>query len=272
MKPESRKRLFLIIAITVLSFFMANRIFFFKQGFLEYFSNNLIYPVLSIGNKIIQPIKTFFQKRAAYNQLYKEYLELKEESENLLAQNVKLKSSINYQEETREVLEFKKRYNLNTAIMAKVLAKNISQDEHYFLLNRGLNDGIKKDMVATYKFQLVGRITEVYRWHSKLLLVTDSNCKVAAYANSTNAKGIVVGENKINSYKMSYVSHLSQIQEDDLVLSSGQGLIFPEGFCLGKIINCQTEDIYHKITIKPLVDLSQISFCLLLNQEKIEAF
>ncbi|MCF7899852.1 hypothetical protein K9L05_04390, partial [Candidatus Babeliales bacterium] len=90
-----------------------------------------------------------------------------------------------------------------------------------------------------------------YKYFSKILLITDKRSKVSVFANNTGAVGISIGKNKINSFNMGYVSHLSKIENQDLIISSGQGLIFPEGFCLGKIKKFKLDNLSYKIGIEP---------------------
>jgi rod shape-determining protein MreC len=272
MHNPKRKKFTLIIILTSLFFFVANRIFFYKKGMLENIASNITYPVLWLSSTISQPIKYFFQRKQSYNELQKQYIQLKENYENLQAENIKLNASMHFEEKTYELLDFQKRYNYENKLLAKILSKNITQEEHSFLIDQGSNNGIEKNMVALYKFQIIGKVTQVFRWYSKVLLITDHNCKIAAYTNTTNAGGIVVGKNDINYCNFEYVSHLSKIKPNDLVISSGQGLIFPEGFCLGQITKSKIEGLYHKITIEPLVDIKTLDYCLLTNQEKINSF
>lgn len=68
-----------------------------------------------------------------------------------------------------------------------------------------------------------------------MVLITDKHSEVAAYTNITNANGIVKGINNPDECELIYVNHLLSVSDEDLVLSSGQGLVFPEGFCLGQV-------------------------------------
>ena len=122
-------------------------------------------------------------------------------------------------------------------------------------------------MVAVHNTQLVGRVSEVFPYHCKVILITDSGCKVAAHTARSKAHGIVVGTNIINTCSLSYVSHLQKINDDDMVLSSGQGLVFPEGFCLGRIAQHSVNGLCHNIDIKPLIDFTKLEFCVLLNRD-----
>lgn len=272
MATQTQKKIIWILGGGLLIFFILNKITSPNKGILERIANGITYPFILVCNKVTQPFQNFSENKKSYTGLLEQYKKLKEDYENILVENIKLKASVNYEKISSDILDFQERYDLKEAILAKILVKNFSEDEHYFWVNRGSKDGIEKNMVAIYKFQIVGKVVDVNRWSSKILLITDKNCKVSAYTNTTYAQGIVVGKNKQNSCNMMYVSYLAKINNDDFIISSGQGMIFPEGFCLGKIIKYSTKGLYHKIKVKPLMDFEYLTFCLLVKQEKIKAF
>lgn len=272
MATQTQKKFYWIIGGALLTLFLLGKIASPNKGILERIANGITYPFVLVCNKITQPFQNFFENKKSFTGLFEQYKKLKEDYENILIENVKLKASINYEKISNDLLDFQERYELRDAKLAKILVKNFSEDEHYFLVNRGSKDGIEKNMVAIYKFQIIGKVVDVDRWSCKILLITDKNCKVSSYTNTTYAQGIVVGKNKPNACSMMYVSYLSTIHPDDFIISSGQGMIFPEGFCLGKITKYSTKGLYHKIRVKPLVDFEYLNFCLLVNQEKITAF
>jgi rod shape-determining protein MreC len=268
------QKLTIFIITSLLTLFLINRIFFFKKGLLENIASTFIYPVLLITNKIKTPVLCFFEKKKKYSQLLRDYNKLKKENQDLITENIKLHCTLKHYNLSKEIIDFQERYKLENGIPAKIIGKNFSSEEHYFLINKGSRDSITKDMVAVYKFQILGKITTVYPWYSKLKLITDKTCKVAAFTNITEAQGIITGQGKKDSYHMDYVSHLERISLEDFVISSGQGLIFPEGFCLGKVKDFATEGIYHHINVEPLIpfDSQELKFCLVIDQEKITSF
>jgi rod shape-determining protein MreC len=255
-----------------LTLFLVTRIFFFKSTIIEQAASYLIYPALKFSHTVTKPIKKLFKKRRSYNDLLNYCNFLKNQNEKLLTENIKLKSLNRYAHKSKELREFADRYKLDNAIPAKILMKNLSPTEHSFIVNRGSRNGVEKNMVALYKFQLLGRVTEVFPTYSKITLISDRQSKVSAYTNSSNANGIVTGTNKINRIDLRHISHLKRVNNGDFVLSNGQGLIFPEGFCLGKIINITTDDICHHVEVEPLIDFNTIEMCHLTNQSKMNLF
>ncbi len=253
------------LSIFLLSFFVANQILFFQDGLLERYATNIAYPFVYVATGISNFIHKCVERKESYEQLRSELKILRQKYDDVCSENIKIKATINFDLDTKDLREFKERYNFEKLLLAKILVKNLKRDSQFFLINRGKFSGAKKNMVGIYKTQLLGKITEVYDYYSKLTLITDESCKVAAYTGSTKATGIVVGQNKMNLCKMNYVSHLLDVDDNDLVFSSGKGLVFPEGFCIGKIIKHlhSHDSLYHDIEIEPMINIKAVKYCLL---------
>jgi rod shape-determining protein MreC len=262
---------YLNIFLLLVSLILIYRITFYQNSGLENLFANISHPFLIVGNKVSNTIKNIFSKNKTLENILIENNLLRQANEMLLYENTELKSSINYQDRGQEILDFKKRYSLNNFIYADIIFKKISNAEHYFIINTGTLHGIANNMIATYKYQVIGRVTQTSRWHSKITLITDKKSKISAYANKSGATGIVQGKNIINKLDFNFVSHLTQIDLGDFIISSGKGLIYPEGYLLGSIINFEKQDLYYKIELEPLIDLAQLQSCLITSQETINA-
>lgn len=236
------------------------------RGFCERLSSYLLYPVLRAQHIVVAPVKTFFEHRRSYAELEQEFKKIKAERDSLTKELIQLRAECDYFGETKELIAFAKRYDDSNTQIAQIVLKQFTDQAHYFLVDKGVHHGIKPDMVAVYKNNLVGKITHVYPYYSKLQLVTDKKCSVAVYCAKTNASGIHEGINQCEQTVVQYVSHLAKVKEGDWVLSSGQGLIFPKGFSLGVIAYAKKNGLYYDITVKPFVNLRKISHCALIQK------
>lgn len=273
-KQKIKRLLLITISILCFSWYVTNRTVYFYEGFLERVGSTCVYPFLWASSIINNGLLNISQKKQSYQALEAQNQELQKSYDALQGALIKAHSSIQFAQDTQEILEFKKRFDLSNAMLAKILVKNISPEEHTVILNRGSRDGVKKDMVAIYKLQIVGKVIHVTEYYSKLQLITDKECKVASHANTTGAGGIITGTNEINRCHFDYVSYINPVESEDLIFSSGQGMVFPEGFCLGKISKLITHDkaLYHTIEVTPLIDLTTLAYCLLTDQTKITLF
>jgi len=258
--------IFFFLAL-VLFFFIGRQLVISTSDLAGYYVSYLVYPVLLVQNKIVDPIKAYFRQRKTLQGLKEELDVLRVQKEELQADVIALKSEAQYYKDIDELLAFKKRYLSEVAYLGQILFRQFSCQAHFFLVNRGHLHGIKTDMVAIYKNCLLGRVSEVYPWYCKVVAITDRSCKVAAYCAQSMSCGVHSGTNYLEYTKLKRISHLSAVKEGDLVLSSGKGMVFPRGFGLGCIKTYKKKVLWYKVGVEPLVNLREISYCLLINKE-----
>jgi len=244
---------------------------FISFSWLNTFASYLTYPVLAFQKSVIEPWHARATNNQSVSELEAKLDHLKNQYQHMCAENISLRVSQKYQNDIYELIDFKQRYNPTFGVIAQVLTKHAADDAHYFLVAAGSQKGVKQDMVAIYKSFLVGKVTEVYPWYSKVSLITDERCKIAAYCEKTNACGIHEGCNGSRATALKFVSHLDTVEPDELVVSSGKGLVFPQGFALGRIKTVTQEELFHVIEVEPLIDLLALDYCMIIDKGTIEA-
>lgn len=216
---------------------------------------------------LLSPFHQWCKYGASVNALHERIERLQKERDSLWQEIVRREGTATFGQDTEDIRAYAKRYtHEGSLILAQCILKEGTPDQQVMIVDKGSRHGVTTSMVAVYKNMLLGRVSEVQAWHSKVTLITDRLCKIAAYCVKTRAAGIVEGLNKSDELQLSYISHLSTVQEGDEVLSSGQGLIFPRGFALGTITHSEVNGLYHKIVIKPCIDVASIDFCYLLEK------
>ena len=150
----------------------------------------IIYPVVMTSNWLTLSIASYFKKNESYEQLALACEKLSHENEVLRKNNVSLLAFFQRTKLYADLEQFRERYKLERATAGKIIARSLTSDEQWCLVDKGTRDGIATNMVAIYKFQLLGRVVEVFEWYCKVMLVTDARCKVAAFTNLGNARGI----------------------------------------------------------------------------------
>ncbi len=275
----------IIVVFIIISFFVFRHCVVPGISMVEKVSSSFLYPLLRIQQLIIDPIAAKIQRSARVHELEHNIEEMRKQYEMLYAEHIALKAGVAYTDETIELHNFNKRYVLNSGITAQVLARHFSSNNQFFLVNAGVSQGIKKDMVALYCNNIVGRVSEVYPWYCKVCLITDADCKVASMCCQSDvsnvltkgkrlakkgAYGIHEGCNDLHNATMRYVSHLEKVNENDMVLSSGEGLVFPKGFALGKIVAADKGELFYDITVQSALDFKTLRYCTLISKEDVE--
>jgi len=264
MSKKKAKNTIIYIIVGVSLFFIGHRFIFLFPRTMKHISSYIAYPALVFHCYAIDPVKIWFFQRKTMQKFTQKFEEVCKERDTLLAENITLRASSGYVQDIAELVTFKKQYEIPYARVAQILVRHLSDQSHFFLIDAGATQGIQVDMVAIYKNCLVGKVIEVYPWYSKIQLITDSRCKVAGYCTDTNVQGIYEGINHEHKTMLRYVSHLNHVKQDDMIMSSGEGLIFPRGFALGRVTDISPNGLCHIIMAKPLIDLRNIKYCLVI--------
>lgn len=259
------KRLALYFLVLIVCVFFIHRFVAHRSGFLEKAAATILYPVLRIQNACTYPFKKWMHDYKTNAQLRSELAQALEEKESLIDEVNQLQGQFDFAKNTKELIEYRSRYRSNITLLAQVLVKNISDEEHFFLIDKGSRHGITSDMIAVYKNCLIGRIDQVTPFWSKVILITDKKCKVAALCCKSNEQGIYEGSNS-STGSLKYISHLNTLYINDLVITSGAGLVFPHGFGIGRITHFEPHGLYYEVEIKPLLDVHAINYCYLINK------
>ncbi len=267
------KRLLIWLGASFLILYGLNKATFMPHDWADNIAARCAYPFYAITGSISNSISTWRESRTSHEALKKEHAQLSSDYTTAINELIALQAERHVQEGTKELSQFMERYKIG-GVQAHIMTKQIDENSHFYLVNAGTNAGIRKDMVAIYQHHLVGRVTEAYNWYSKVLLITDEKSKIAAYTGKTHAPGIIQGYNQPTQCNFTYVSHLFQVLNHDLVISSGQGEVFPQGFCLGKIVlhNIKEKELYHHIEVKPMINLRSLSYVLLIDPKTIMQF
>lgn len=231
---DKKQKTFLIFILTII----------IVIGFYRNSSKDFFYSISSPFQARLwnygQHISSFIQSFLYKTSLEKENQKLREENQKLLYENLLLKKL----QEENEILKKAIDADLNKEFklqLASVVGKNLFQDN--ILINSGIKDDLDLDLpVITENKVLVGKINKVYKNFSKVELVSAKNFSF----DVKNKEGTIYGRAKGNGNFQVTIERLPanvNIKEGEIIVTSGQGEIFPEGLLVGKIIKIKKSDI-----------------------------
>lgn len=239
-----------------------------EPRFFERSLSYITYPILCCYRIVLSQFRYIQAKSIARKELEILVNEYREKHEQVTAQLVAAQAVLGCLQDIQEIVDFKKRYFTEYAVCAQVLMRHFSNSEQSFILDAGAQRGVTVDMVVVYKNCLIGRVVKVYPFYSKVMLITDALAKIPAVCVKTGSQGIYEGMGQDNEAAVSYISHLNSVETGDMIITSGDGLIYPKGFGLGYITDCALDDegFNYKIRVKPLLDIRHISYCYILEK------
>jgi len=170
--------------------------------------------------------------------------------------------------ELRRMLNLKRHTRLNI-LVAKVIAEDGIPWIKSMILDKGSSDGVTKMSPvlvgrdnSTDGGLIAGEVVDVTLYTSRLLLITDYDCRIAAIDQRSRVRGILVGQGH-GICALKFVQNGKDIKVGDIIVSSGLDGIFPKGFLLGKVVSVYpsaTHGLFQKVIVKPFVKLSYINW------------
>ncbi len=100
------------------------------------------------------------------------------------------------------------------------------------LADAGAADGVKIGNPAMSEDGVVGRVVGVTNNASRILLLTDVESRTPVLIDRTNARAILTGDGGPNP-KLEFVRGLNSVKDGDMVLTSGDGGLYPRGLPVG---------------------------------------
>ncbi len=199
--------------------------------------------------------------------LKKNMSELDYKNQDLTAENARLKYSENENITLREALNIglQNEYKL---IFSTITGKDISQD--FLTIDKGSDDGVSKNMaVITEHKVVVGRVSEVYKNFSKVILISNKKSSFDGKIQDKDISGIVKGNGNLG-ITLDLISRDKEISMNDTILTSNLSGIFPFGLVVGNVSNIKKDDVepFQKVEIKPAFDINQTNALFLISSQK----
>ncbi|MDP8259284.1 MAG: rod shape-determining protein MreC [Candidatus Aadella gelida] len=212
-----------IITLISLSLFFSNASSFIK---------NISVVVTSVPVKSWSTAGKYFRKKL---DLEEENSELKKTVAELSLKNEQFKELRKENKRLRNLVGFNERFELDT-VAAGVIARDPNDWVGSFILDKGADDGLKKDAAVCSSEGLLGKIAETSDKTSSVILISHPAFRSGGKIKNTHINGIVVGTGA-GKAKMLYLPVDAEIREGSIVMTSDYSQIFPKGIIMGRIIS-----------------------------------
>ncbi|MBS1232558.1 MAG: mreC [Nitrospirae bacterium] len=250
--------LFILISLSLMTY-QSNRTPFLPLKSLNSALNVFYDMKVSVKEFISAPFRRMFLRE-------EENRRLKTELSQLLKEQQVWREAFRENQKLREVLALKEKEQ-HYVTAARVVARGTDQWSHTLILDKGLTDGIKKDMVAITDKGLVGKISDVSPSYAYLLLLTDINFSAAVRLQENRTEGVLSGTG-FRACQLKYIPYEEELKLGAAVVTSGLDSIFPGGIPLGYIskINKKESGLFQYIEVIPYVDNTKIEVVAIIRR------
>lgn len=210
--------------------------------------------VEDIGNGYIFLVRT-----------HRENERLKEELVRLRLDTAVMSELLSENERLRALLAFK-RLEPPASVVAQVIGKEMSPASSTMTIDKGSDDGIEKNMAVIAPDGVVGRVQAVLSGVSKIVLLTDPGSTLAVRVLRNREEGLLEG--KLVNCALKYVSYYADIQEGDLLVTSGLDGVYPKGLAVAKVVKVTKQEVsaFQTVVAEPVVRFSRLEEALILRK------
>ena len=142
------------------------------------------------------------------------------------------------------------------------------------MINKGAINGVFEGQAVLDENGVVGQIMQVSSTNSRVLLIADVTHAIPVRNARNNVRLVVSGSGSLDELYIEHVPHSADLMVGDLLLSSGLGNVFPEGYPVAKITSIVRDETrpFAIIKAKPVAQLDRLKYLLLLwtDEQKAE--
>ena len=264
MKPFKNK---LAVTIVLLSVAFCGMIIYSLQSDANGISSS-VSTVVSPLQKIVYNINSRVKETVDF---FLNFSEVKLENEELKKKNTKLANElIEYEslkdevERLREALNFTESKNNYKYVGVNIIGYSGNSLSDGYIIDKGSNDGIDKNMVVVSSKGLVGKVTKVASNFAIVQSILNENIAVAVMDQQTReATGVLQGLSDKKDNNMTVVYNLpisSDVKEGDIIITSGLGKIYPKEIPVGTVVSVEEDNVrVMKIAVvEPFVNFNEV--------------
>lgn len=237
---------------------------------LEGSAGNALSPIQKVAYGINRGVKDFVDFFLNFSSVREENEDLKEENNKLKDELAEYSDLAQENEKLKALLDFQEQRTEYDYISTNIIGTRGSILEGY-ILDKGSDDGVKKDMVVISSDGLVGKITSVSKNWCVLECIINENIAVSVMPESTREKtGILQGYTDSNTNenltKINYLPMDSKIEKGDVILTSGLGAVYPKEIRVGKVVSVEEDKVQFMKTaiVKPYVDFDTLEHLMII--------
>ena len=219
-----------------------------------------LYPIQYLINLPNNLQKSFYANFLNREEIINQNQRLKEENLNLKSQMQQIYRLESENKRLYQLIDSKPKTE-NTYLFADIVSTSKILNKHQILINRGSSDGVKLGSSIVNAEGIVGHVIRDQIFASEVLLISDLEHAIPVEIVRTGLRSIAIGTGEFNKLKINTLPINSDIQKEDIIITSGLGDRYPEGFPVGTITEISREvgNPFLEIEILPFANLKTIN-------------
>lgn len=230
-------------------------------------------PIHNGVSTVIRGIGNLWKGYFSLRDVHKENLDIKEEMFFLQLENRLLRGLLDWSIKEAELEDSLEGIG-GSIVFTRVIEMDLTNKYKSVVINKGLFDGIEKDMIVLDKYgQLVGRVIgPIGLKEARVQLITDSESGIGVH-NKKDILGVVNGNDE-GMCILKYIEGTeSGVDIGDILITSGFDHVYPPGIPVGKIVTMKTTDeLFKDIIVQPFFKLRSLDQLAVIKLDPNEIF
>ena len=250
----------------------------------SFFTDRLVAPLRSAISMVVVPLQKGMNNLGLWT--YDKYTTLQEISvvldenkerkskvDDLTEENNQLRQDTYELSRLRELYQLDEKYTGYTKVGARIIEVTANNWSKAFKVDKGSDDGIKKDMNVIAGGGLVGIVTEVGKNYSIIKTIIEDNNSVSGMLIDTNETCIVEGDIEQSDSGFVKLTHFKSditVRDGDKVVTSNISDKYLQGILIGyaKDVTPDSNNLTQSGYLVPAVDFNNLQEVLIITEMK----
>ena len=250
----------------------------------SFFTDRLVAPLRSAISMVVVPLQKGMNNLGLWT--YDKYTtlqeisvvldenkELKSKVDDLTEENNQLRQDTYELSRLRELYQLDEKYTGYTKVGARIIEVTADNWSKAFKVDKGSDDGIKKDMNVIAGGGLVGIVTEVGKNYSIIKTIIEDNNSVSGMLIDTNETCIVEGDiEQLDSglVKLTHFKSDMTVRDGDKIVTSNISDKYLQGILIGyaKDVTPDSNNLRQSGYLVPAVDFNNLQEVLIITEMK----
>ena len=250
----------------------------------SFFTDRLVAPLRSAISMVVVPLQKGMNNLGLWT--YDKYTtlqeisvvldennELKSKVDDLTEENNQLRQDTYELSRLRELYQLDEKYTGYTKVGARIIEVTADNWSKAFKVDKGSDDGIKKDMNVIAGGGLVGIVTEVGKNYSIIKTIIEDNNSVSGMLIDTNETCIVEGDIEQSDSGFVKLTHFKSditVRDGDKVVTSNISDKYLQGILIGyaKDVTPDSNNLTQSGYLVPAVDFNNLQEVLIITEMK----
>ena len=208
------------------------------------------------------------------NSLYEKFIEL-QQNQAVLQSRLQRYEALEKENQRLTKLLAASKHSSDEVLLSEIVNVGLEPFQHKIIVSRGIEDGVYLGQPAIAPEGVVGQVSEIGYKRSVITLISDPSHGIPVQIQRNGLRTIVQGTGKADLLTVPFLASQSDIQQGDILVTSGMGGRFPVGYKVAEIIDIVSDanEAFLTVTAKTTARISFTKEVLLLwNTNQNNAF